>query len=201
MAYFSRNGFTPAHGSITKSAGAGFRAHAEESVTVKDVKYSTRNHLKNDKKATPESEYPGIMNEQYGAFVTLKKEGKLRGCIGRFNPDQPLYLTIKEMAIAAATRDSRFKPLTNEELDQVEIEISILTPLKLIKSIDQVQLGKHGIYIKKGQNRGTFLPQVALDTKWTKEEFLGHCARDKAGLDWDGWKTADLFIFTATVFS
>jgi len=171
----------------------------DKNALLKIARDSIAGHFKNGKNAEPESEYSGILKEKYGAFVTLRKEGKLRGCIGRFDPDQPLYQTIKEMAIAAATRDSRFNPVTTEELDQIEIEISILTPLKLISSIDQVQLGKHGIYIKKGLNKGTYLPQVALDTNWTKEEFLGHCARDKAGIGWDGWKNAELYTFEAIV--
>lgn len=154
-------------------------------------------HSKNEPSG-PESSR--IMKESYGAFVTLKKEDKLRGCLGRFEPSMTLYQTITEMAIAAATRDSRFEPVTTSELDQIEIEISILTPLKKIDSIDQIQLGKHGIYIKKGACSGTFLPQVALATNWTKEEFLGHCARDKAGIGWYGWKTADLYTYEAIVF-
>ena len=142
-----------------------------------------------------------IMNEHFGAFVTLKKEGKLRGCIGRFEPAMSLYQTITEMAIAAATRDTRFEPVTKSELNQITIEISILTPFKKINSIDQIQLGKHGIYLKKGIFSGTFLPQVATETNWTKEEFLGHCARDKAGIGWDGWKTAELYTYEAIVFA
>lgn len=173
----------------------------EKTALLKIARDSITGNVKNNKNATPESQFSGILMEKYGAFVTLLKQGKLRGCIGRFNPNLPLYQTIKEMAIAAATRDSRFNPVTKEELDKIEIEISILTPLKLIKSIDEIQLGKHGIYIKKGINKGTFLPQVALDNKWTKDEFLGHCARDKAGIDWDGWKKAELYTFEAIVIS
>jgi len=150
-----------------------------------------------------ETTVPGssvIMKEHLGAFVTLKKEGKLRGCIGRFDPSTPLYQTITEMAVAAATHDSRFEPVKTNELDQVEIEISILTPLNKIESIDEIQPGKHGIYIKKGIFSGTFLPQVASETGWTKEEFLGHCSRDKAGIGWDGWKTAELYTYEAIIF-
>ena len=142
----------------------------------------------------------GILNEKCGVFVTLKKEGKLRGCIGRFNPPTPLFETIQEMAIASATHDSRFSPVTAEELDKIDIEISVLTPLKKIDSIDKFELGKQGIYIKKGYNSGTFLPQVATETGWTKDEFLGHCARDKAGIGWDGWKQAELFTYEAIIF-
>jgi hypothetical protein len=86
-------------------------------------------------------------------------------------------------------------------MDNIDIEISVLTPLQKIESIDEIEMGKHGIYIKKGFATGTFLPQVANETGWTKEEFLGHCAHDKAGIGWDGWKDADIFIYEALVFS
>lgn len=135
-----------------------------------------------------------------GAFVTLYKNGKLRGCVGRFGTSQPLYEVIVEMAYAAAFNDSRFVPVTEEEIDELKIEISVITPLKKIESIDELVLGKHGIYIVKGTNSGTFLPQVATETQWTKEEFLGHCARDKAGLSWNGWKNADLYTYEALIF-
>ena len=135
-----------------------------------------------------------------GAFVTLNKEGKLRGCIGRFDPEQPLWKVVQTMAIAAATQDYRFDPVTFGEIGQLEIEISVLTPLKRIKSADEFILGKQGIYIKKGNASGTFLPQVATSTGWSKEEFLGHCAQDKAGIGWNGWKTAELYTYEALVF-
>lgn len=135
-----------------------------------------------------------------GAFVTLHKEGKLRGCIGRFTPGQPLYKVVQEMAIAASTQDHRFTKVEVDELNDIDIEISVLTPLKKINSIDEFELGKHGIYIKKGYNSGTFLPQVAHSNKWTKEEFLGHCARDKARIGWNGWKDAELYTYEAIIF-
>jgi AmmeMemoRadiSam system protein B/AmmeMemoRadiSam system protein A len=135
-----------------------------------------------------------------GAFVTLNKDHRLRGCIGRFNPEQPLWKVVQSMAIAAATQDYRFSPVTASEISQLEIEISVLTPLKKIKSADEFTLGKQGIYIKKGNSSGTFLPQVAASTGWSKEEFLGHCAQDKAGIGWNGWKTAELYTYEALVF-
>ena len=135
-----------------------------------------------------------------GAFVTLHKNGNLRGCIGNFSPDEPLYLVVREMAISASSKDYRFSKVKPSEVDKLEIEISVLTPMKKIESIDEIELGKHGIYIKKGWNSGTFLPQVATQTGWDKEEFLGHCARDKAGIGWDGWKNADVFVYEAIVF-
>jgi MEMO1 family protein len=135
-----------------------------------------------------------------GAFVTLNKEEKLRGCIGQFTADIPLYKVVQQMAIASATRDYRFTPLSAEELGEVNIEISVLTPMRKIQSINEIVLGRHGIYIKKGSKGGTFLPQVATQTGWSFEEFLGHCSRDKADIGWDGWKDADIYVYEAYVF-
>ena len=137
-----------------------------------------------------------------GAFVTLhSSDGKLRGCIGQFDAKIPLYKVISEMAIAASSRDHRFKPVTADELSGIKLEISVLTPMKKIQSIDEITLGKHGIYIVKDGKSGTFLPQVADENDWTKEEFLGYCARNKAKIGWDGWKDADIFIYEAIIFS
>jgi MEMO1 family protein len=141
------------------------------------------------------------LSQKCGAFVSLHKKGELRGCIGTFQPSGKLYNTIQEMAISAAVNDYRFNPVTPEELNDIDIEISVLTPLRKIHSIDEIELGKHGIYIKKGNNSGTFLPQVASGQNWTKEDFLGHCSRDKAGLGWNGWKDAEIYIYEAIVFS
>jgi hypothetical protein len=105
------------------------------------------------------------------------------------------------MAAASATQDYRFKPVEEDEVRDLKIEISVLTPMRKISSIDEFQLGKHGIYIRKGARGGTFLPQVAQETGWTKEEFLGHCAQDKAGIGWEGWRDADLYVYEALVFS
>lgn len=135
-----------------------------------------------------------------GAFVTLHKNGKLRGCIGNFGDSSPLYLTVERMAKSAAFEDPRFPRVSLEEMKDIDIEISVLTPMKRIHSIDEFILGKHGIYIRKGYHTGTFLPQVAEEVPWTKEEFLGHCAQDKAGIGWDGWKTAELYTYEAIVF-
>ncbi|MFA4863805.1 MAG: AmmeMemoRadiSam system protein B [Bacteroidales bacterium] len=141
-----------------------------------------------------------ILRQPFGAFVTLRKDGDLRGCIGRFEAVEPLYKVVQQMAISASTQDSRFPEVTPAEFDKIDIEISVLTPLRKINSIDEFQLGKHGIYMKKGFSTGTFLPQVAQETGWTTEEFLGHCARDKARIGWDGWKDAELYVYEAYVF-
>lgn len=140
------------------------------------------------------------LGRECGVFVTLNKNHKLRGCIGRFISNEPLYKLVCEMTIASSTQDSRFPRVKPSELDDIEIEISVLTPLKKIESIEEIELGKHGIYIKKGNHSGTFLPQVATQTSWNIEEFLGHCARDKARIGWEGWKDADIYIYEAIVF-
>ncbi len=144
-----------------------------------------------------------VLLSKSGAFVTLMKNGELRGCIGQFVSDQPLYRTIQEMAVAAATRDNRFTPVTPPEMLRIDLEISVLTPLKRITSISDFRLGKDGIYMKKGNRSGTFLPQVADQTGWSTEEFLGHCAQDKAFIGWNGWKDKDteLYTYQALVFS
>ena len=140
------------------------------------------------------------LNAHCGAFVTLYKRKKLRGCIGMILSNEPLLKTVHEMAISAAKRAYRFSPVTAEELNEIDIEISVLSPLKKIKDISEIELGKHGIYIVKGYSSGVFLPQVAEETGWDLENYLGHCARDKAGIGWDGWKEAIIYTFTATVF-
>ena len=142
----------------------------------------------------------GILKEKgYGVFVTLHLYGDLRGCIGRFTSDESLHATIREMALSAAFSDPRFPALSKREAPKVEIEVSVLSPLKKIDSIDEFKLGHDGIYMIKGYHHGTFLPQVAEETGWTTEEFLGHCARDKAGIGWFGWKDADLYTYQTEV--
>jgi AmmeMemoRadiSam system protein B/AmmeMemoRadiSam system protein A len=153
------------------------------------------------KKVVPDTTtYSDALKEHCGAFVTLKKHDELRGCIGLFSANEPLYNVVQEMAIAAATEDHRFTPVTSAELPGIDIEISVLTPMRRIHSIDEFELGKHGIYMRKGNRSGTYLPQVAEETGWTKEQFFGYCAQDKAGIGWDGWKDADLFVYEALVF-
>lgn len=150
-------------------------------------------------KPVPPSSASGILNEITGAFVSVYVDGKLRGCIGGFAQEETLNDLVQKMAVSASC-DRRFTAVKPEELENMELEISALSPLKKIGSVNEIVLGKHGIYIKKGINSGTFLPQVAVKTSWTLEEFLGHCSLDKAGIGWDGWKTADIFIYEAIIF-
>ena len=113
-----------------------------------------------------------------------------------------MHETVARMARAAAFEDPRFTPVTSDELADIDIEISVLTPMRRIQSLDEFELHRHGIYIRKGYRSGTFLPQVADEVNWTKEEFVSHCAQDKAGIGWDGWKDkdAELYVYEAIVF-
>ncbi len=139
--------------------------------------------------------------EKRGAFVTLKVGGELRGCIGYPLPIKPLLETVMEMAVAAATQDYRFAPLTREELPQTKIEISVLTLPQPIDDVSQIEVGKHGIIVSKGFARGLLLPQVPIEYHWDRETFLRHGCL-KAGLDEDEWKKgARVEIFSAQVFS
>lgn len=142
---------------------------------------------------------PELFKKPFGAFVTLKINGSLRGCIGRFISSDPLYEVVLESSQSSAFEDPRFSPLTKEELPDTHIEITVLGPLKKISSPKEIVLGRHGIYIKKDSRSGTMLPQVAIENKWSVEEFLGYTSRDKAGIGWDGWKNADLYIYEGIV--
>jgi len=180
-----------------------FNITREEKITLLQIARNTiESYIRDRKKPSIDpTGFTASLKMKAGAFVTLKENGELRGCIGRFTSDIPLYEVIREMAIASSTEDTRFEPVKAPEISKLEIEISVLSPMKKINSTDEIVLGKHGIYIKKGWYSGTFLPQVATETGWGKEEFLGHCARDKAGIGWDGWKDAEIYIYEACVFS
>ncbi|MDD5132360.1 MAG: AmmeMemoRadiSam system protein B [bacterium] len=144
-----------------------------------------------------------LLKEKRGVFVTLNKDNQLRGCIGYIMPIEPLYLAVSKMAIEAATGDPRFPPVTREELSRLEIEISVLTVPERVKDPADIILGTHGVIVRKGGCGGVFLPQVAIETGWSKEEFLNELCSQKAGLPEDAWKNKDteLYIFSAEVFS
>lgn len=160
---------------------------------------SIRSKLYGEKSNVSNEELSPKLTEPAGVFVTLKIGGNLRGCIGRFISSDPLYKVVQESATSSAFGDPRFSPLTKEEYPKTEFEITVLGPLKKIKSIDQIILGRHGIYIKKDFRSGTMLPQVATENGWTREQFLGYTARDKAGIGWDGWKDAEIYIYEGVV--
>lgn len=154
-------------------------------------------------KTTPHVEMVDTrLTERSGVFVTLNKHGQLRGCIGYIKPVAPLYRSVIEMTVAAASRDTRFLPVTEKEVKDIEIEISVLSPLKLIRSPSEIVVGKHGLYMMKGGYSGLLLPQVATQYRWNREEFLRNTC-SKAGLPEDAWKEKDtkIYIFSAQIFS
>ncbi|NLW50195.1 MAG: AmmeMemoRadiSam system protein A [Candidatus Brocadiaceae bacterium] len=141
-----------------------------------------------------------------GAFVTLKTDGRLRGCIGCFTAEEPLWQVVQQKAIDSATRDPRFlgTPIRPEDLPRLEIEVSVLSPLKPVQDpMNDIVLGTHGIYVTDGRRSGCFLPQVATETGWDKLEFLRHCCAGKAGLPPDAWRDphVQVSVFTAEVIS
>jgi len=159
------------------------------------------NYLNSGKISVFETSEP-VFLEKRGAFVTLNMHDQLRGCIGRILAEVPLYQAIQEMAIEAALNDPRFRPVSREELKEIEIEISVLSELKRIKDVNEIEVGKHGILLRRGFNSGLLLPQVAGEYNWSKEEFLRHTCF-KAGLEGDAWKNKDaqIYIFSAEVFN
>jgi len=143
-----------------------------------------------------------ILHEKRGAFVTLNKHDQLRGCLGFVEGFKPLYQTITEMAEAAAFEDPRFPKVQLNEVEDLKIEISVLTPLDLIQDIDQIKVGIHGLLIKKGNYQGLLLPQVATHYNWDRYTFLNQTCL-KAGLQIDSWRDSnvEIYIFSAQIFS
>ena len=148
-----------------------------------------------------ENRAKGHLNEKRGAFVSLHRRGQLRGCIGLIQAGKPLHQTVEEMAAAAAFDDPRFEPLNSQEFRDLELEISVLTPFQKIKDVKEIEVGKHGIYIKRGYSTGLLLPQVGVEYKWGPITFLEETCR-KAGLPRHAWKEKDteIYIFSADIF-
>jgi AmmeMemoRadiSam system protein A len=157
----------------------------------------------NLEKGTPfkeKTDDPELLKKR-GAFVTLKVDDELRGCIGYPLPHESLFQTVIDCAIAASTQDFRFASITKEELPRLNIEISVLTLPKKIKDVSEINIGEHGIILSKGPHRGLLLPQVPVEWDWDLETYLNHGCL-KAGLPEDEWKKgATIEIFSATVFS
>ena len=141
-----------------------------------------------------------IMERPAGVFVSLHKGRTLRGCIGHIEPDQPLSRAIPNAAVAAASADPRFAPMTSDELADVQIELSILGPLERIGGAGDIEVGRHGLLVERGWSRGLLLPQVAAEWGWDADAFLSQTCH-KAGLPLDAWKTATVWRFEAEVFS
>ena len=150
------------------------------------------------------SERDPELSEHCGAFVTVKNHGRLRGCLGQFTSERPVAELVSDLARSSATQDPRFTTdrLTPAELPEIAIEISVLSPLTPIESPLDLELGTHGIYVRRGGQSGCFLPQVAAEQGWTKEEYLSYCCAHKAHLPVDAWRDAEteVLVFTAEVF-
>jgi AmmeMemoRadiSam system protein A len=173
----------------------------EREELLKIARDSIKSYLTTRKPPRIESENPKLKQKR-GVFVTLRRGEALRGCIGFIEPIFSLYHAISECAISAATKDIRFPPVTERELPKITIEISVLSPTKRIVSVDEIEMGTHGVIVKKGLHHGVFLPQVAEETGWSKEEFLSHLCSGKAGLPSHAWKdrNTEIYIFTVEKF-
>lgn len=165
------------------------------------ARYSIAEALQLVKADFPQNPTGTVLTPGAGAFVTLRKHGQLRGCIGRMAAEIPLQQTIRLMAVAAAFEDPRFRPLTRHEFDQIEIEISVLSPMQQC-SVEQLEVGKHGVWLGYQGRSAVFLPQVAAEQGWNRDQLLEHLCQ-KAGLAADAYKqpSAVLRCFTALVFS
>ena len=141
------------------------------------------------------------LKEKRGAFVTLHLKGKLRGCIGYTEPYFPLAETIVRGAISASTKDTRFKPVTPPEIDDIDIEISVLSPVRKVNDVSEIKVGVHGLVVKMSGYSGLLLPQVATGNNWDRDEFLSNTCW-KAGLPLDSWKKegCEIYLFSADVF-
>ncbi|MCK5565324.1 MAG: AmmeMemoRadiSam system protein A [Planctomycetes bacterium] len=175
----------------------------QKQVLLKVAKDSVTAAINKQPKPTVRSDDDEI-NAHVGCFVTLKNNEALRGCIGQFVSDRPLIELVNDMGISSSTGDSRFagNSITPDELDELDIEISVLSELKRTDDPLSLRLGVDGIYIKHGYMSGCFLPQVATETGWSKEEFLSYCCGHKAGLADDAWKDpkTEVYLFTADIF-
>ena len=184
-----------------KKVGVELGLNEEDKQTLlKIARQSIENGVKNKKPPAIKETSP-ILQEQRGAFVTLTKDGSLRGCIGYIYPVKALAKTVQEMAAAAAFRDPRFTPVNEKEVADLEIEISVLTPLTVINDINEIEVGKHGLIIENEGRSGLLLPQVATDYGWDRETFLEHTCK-KAGLPAEAWNDPNtvIKIFSADTF-
>jgi len=163
----------------------------------KSVEYAVRTKKPNE----PPLSATESLNQERGAFVTLKESGQLRGCIGYISAAKPLYITVRDTSTQAAFRDTRFQPVSASELPQLEYEISVLSPLRRVTDVREIKVGQHGLLMKNGDYQGVLLPQVPVEAGWDRQTFLDEtCA--KAGMRAGCWKdeNTDIFMFTAVVF-
>jgi AmmeMemoRadiSam system protein A len=148
-----------------------------------------------------EADSGGALDWPRGAFVTIHCRGDLRGCLGRIEPDAPLAATVAQLAAVVADSDPRFNPVSPAELEDIELEISVLTPEREIDAIEEIEIGRHGLIVEQRGRRGLLLPQVAVEHNWDRETFVAHTCL-KAGLPADAWRHgARILVFEAQVFA
>ena len=157
-----------------------------------------RSHFSGRPLQIPEAE--GALLEPRPVFVSIHDGHELRGCIGNIEPSEPLYTTVAQCAVSAATSDPRFTPLTAHDVERITLEISVLSPMEPVQQPEEIEVGKHGLFIMKMRGRGLLMPQVATEHGWDRERFLAETCR-KAGLGPYDWKEgASIHRFTAQVF-
>ncbi len=175
---------------------------AEKTELLRIARASVESAVREHKVYQPVTPASGVLLQERGAFVTLTKNGDLRGCIGYTSPIYPLYQTVRDVAALAALRDPRFPPVRESELKELQYEVSVLSPMQHVLDAKAIKVGEHGLLIKKRRQEGLLLPQVPVEQHWDRAEFLQEVSL-KAGLPAEAWRDddTDLFTFTATVFS
>ena len=181
--------------------GAGMLNDAQRKRLLQIARESITSYVRDGKKKNFVEKDP-VLSQNMGAFVTLHENGNLRGCIGNMVGQGPLYQTVADMAVEAATGDPRFSRLSPKEIGKIDIEISVLSPLVRVKNADEIKIPGHGVIVRRGFSSGVYLPQVATETGWNKEEFMASLCAHKAGLAPDAWKdpSTEIYVFTAKVF-
>ena len=200
-AVFFRNSEGLEKESDRRKTGISLGLTDEEKKTLRQVAQSAIGRRLKGEKPSKIDVTGGQLKENRGAFVSLHKHGQLRGCVGTIQPSRPLYQVVEEMAMAAAFEDTRFSPLSAAELKDLDLEISVLTPLQRVQDVGEIEVGKHGLYIKQGFYAGLLLPQVAMEYRWDRVRFLEETCR-KAGLPKNAWKEkgTEIYLFSADIF-
>lgn len=198
-AFYSGGTEAGANNSTWEKKSSGLLDHESRQELLSIARRAIEETIRTGQTPEPASSNPSLQKLQ-GAFVTITIGDQLRGCIGNFHARDPLYRTVSNMAVAAARQDPRFPPLSKDELPKIHLEISALTPLHPISDINEIDVGRHGLYIVKGTRSGVLLPQVATEYGWDRMTFLQQTCR-KAGLGPDEWREeATIYVFEADVF-
>ena len=171
----------------------------DQQTLLKLARHALEAHVR--RQTPPPRERGGVLDEPLGVFVSIHNEDELRGCLGRLDVDTPLAETVADLAAVVSDSDPRFQPVSAAELPNLDVEISVLTPEREIRSSDEIEVGRHGLIVERGYRRGLLLPQVATERDWDVETFLAQTCL-KAGLPEDAWRNgARIWIFEAQVFS